>query len=98
MMVLFSSDKGYIYLRMLLPFFILFYLESPLLTFLQVFDQEKKIFKISFINMIIKYLFLTTFILVGFGFKSLIYTEILSIIVVIALCLYYLRKFFYHLS
>ena len=98
MIVLFSSDKGYIYLRMLLPFFILFYLESPLLTFLQVFDQEKKIFKISFINMIIKYLSLTIFILVGFGFKSLIYTEILSIIVVITLCLYYLRKFFYHLS
>ena len=90
--ILFKTTNGYKYLTMLLPFFALFYLEGVLITILQVFDKQKKILKISFIGTILKYLLLIIFILAGLGFESIIYTEIINIILVVSLCFYYLKK------
>ena len=98
MLLLYNNTNGYGYLKMLLPFFILFYLENPLLTILQALDQEKKVFKISTTGIIIKYFFLILFIILGLGFNSLIYSEIINILFVISLCIYYLKNCFYHFS
>lgn len=92
LILLFNSSNGYAYLKMLLPFFTLFYLENPLITILQAFDKQKKILKISIINFIFRYTSLTVFVLLGFGFKSVIFSEITSIFTVVVLCLYYLNK------
>ena len=92
MYLLYKSTKGYKYLKILLPFFILFYLETPLMSILQGLDQEKKVFKITTLSLIIKYFILIIFIKLNFKFISLIISEIINIIFVILLCIYYLKK------
>lgn len=92
MYILYKNIHGYRYLKILLPFFILFYLEGPMLSILQSLDQEKNVFKITTIGIIIKYLFLSVFILLDFGFTSLVISEIINILFVILLCIYYLNK------
>ena len=94
MNLLYKTSSGYNYLKKLLPFFILFYLESPLLSVLQGLDKEKCVFKTTTFSLIIKYISLTIFILLGFGFNSLIYSEMINIIFVIFLSSYYLINYF----
>ena len=98
MYLLYKNTNGYNYLIYLLPFFILFYLESPLLSVLQSLDYEKKVFKITTTGIIVKYLFLVTFIFFNLGFKSIILSEIINIIFVITISIYCLKKAFYHFS
>lgn len=98
MFILYKSTNGYKYLKVLLPFFILFYLESPLLSVLQALDQEKNVFKITTFGILIKYISLIILILNNTGFISLIYSEIINILFVITLCIYYLRKYFSYSS
>ena len=98
MKILYKTTKGYKYLKILLPFFILFYLETPLITILQSLDQEKKVFKVTTYGMIIKYISLILLIILNFGFISLVYSEIINIIFIIILCIYYLRKYFLNFS
>jgi len=94
MLVLYKTTDGYTYLKLLVPFFIFFYLESPIISILQSLDQENKVFKISLSSIIIKYLSLSLFILLNFGFKSILYSEIICIFVVVFLGFYYLKKYF----
>lgn len=91
---LYGTVDGYNYLKILLPFFSLFYLESPIISILQSLDQEKKVFFISITSLVIKYLSLSILILINFGFKSILYAEIISIIIVVSLGLYFLKKYF----
>ena len=98
MLTLYKTTNGYKYLMTLLPFFILFYLESPLLSILQSLDQERNVFKITTYGIIIKYLSLVTLIMHNVGFNSLIISEIINIIFVILTSTYYLKKSFYHFS
>ena len=57
-------------------------------------DLEKYTFKITTIGIIIKYFSLAILIMLNQGFLSLIYSEIINIIFVVSLSIYYLRKFF----
>ena len=93
MYILYKTTNGYKYLKILLPFFILFYLEGPLLVILQSLNQEKNVFKITSYGIIIKYIILIFLILINFGFMSLIYSEIINILFVITISIYYLRKY-----
>ena len=94
MYLLYKTTSGYKYLKILLPAFILFYLESPLFSSLQSLDQEKKVLKITTLGLLIKYLSLIFLIMLNKGFMSLIISEIINIIFVISLCIYYLKKAF----
>ena len=94
MYILYKTTSGYNYLKMLLPFFIIFYIENPMLSILQSLDMEKKVFKITTCGIIIKYISLILLILFNKGFNSLIYSEIINIIFVISLSVYYLKKYF----
>ena len=98
MYLLYKSTNGYNYLKILTPFFILFYFESPLLVTLQSLDQEKKVFKITTYGILIKYISLITLIIFNVGFMSLIYSEIINILFVIFLCIYYLTNYFSYSS
>lgn len=98
MFVLYKTTNGYKYLKILLPFFIIFYLETPLLSILQSLDLEKTVFKITSLGIVIKYISLISLILLDVGFMSLIYSEIINIVFVILISIYYLRKYFSCLS
>ena len=98
MFVLYKTTNGYKYLKILLPFFIIFYLETPLLSILQSLDLEKTVFKITTQGIVIKYISLISLILLVVGFMSLIYSEIINIVFVILISIYYLRKYFSCLS
>lgn len=98
MIILYKTSNGYKYLKMLIPFFIIFYLESPLMSILQSLDQEKKVFKITTYGIIVKYISLIFLIFLNCGFLSLVYSEIINIIFVISLGIYYLRKYFSYSS
>lgn len=94
MFLLFNSTNGLLYLKILLPFFILFYLENPLSSILLALDQEKNIFKVTLYGLIIKYLSLILLILFNTGFISLIISEIINILFVIFLLIFYLYKYY----
>lgn len=94
MYTLYKTTNGYNYLKILLPFFILFYLESPLLVILQSLNQEKTVFKITTYGIITKYIVLIILILLNTGFMSLVYSEIINILFVITISIYYLKKYF----
>ncbi|MBR5662708.1 MAG: oligosaccharide flippase family protein [Bacilli bacterium] len=98
MYLLYKTNNGYKYLKVLLPFFILFYLENPLMVILQSLNQEKNVFKITTYGIIIKYIVLILLIMLNIGFMSLIYSEIINILFVITLNIYYLRKYFSYFS
>lgn len=94
MYILYNTTSGINYLKLLLPFFILFYLENPIISIMLSLDLEKYTFKITTIGIIIKYFSLAILIMLNQGFLSLIYSEIINIIFVVSLSIYYLRKFF----
>ena len=94
MYILYNTTSGINYLKLLLPFFILFYLENPIISIMLGLDLEKYTFKITTIGIIIKYFSLAILIMLNQGFLSLIYSEIINIIFVVSLSIYYLRKFF----
>ena len=98
MYILYNTTKGYKYLKTLLPFFAFFYLESPFIAILQGLDQEKKIFKVTTFGIIVKYISLVLLIYFNCGFVSLIISEIINILFVISLYIYYLNKSFHCLS
>lgn len=98
MLILYKSSNGYNYLKILLPFFALFYLESPLLSILQSLDLEKKVFKITTCGIIVKYASLIILIFLNQKFMSLIYSEIINIVFVVTLSFYYLKKYFSYSS
>lgn len=92
MVILFKTTSGFNYLILLAPFFIIYYLSSPIYTTLQSLDQEKKLFKTTLISNIFKYFSLSILILIGFKFYSLIYAEIISILINFILNIYYLNR------
>ena len=96
MYYLYGTTSGFKYLKVLLPFFTFFYLESPIISILQSLDQESKVFNISLISLVIKYFSLIILILLNFGFNSILYSEVLSIFSVVYLGFYYLKKYFYY--
>lgn len=98
MLILFKNNKGLLYLKILLPFFVLFYLENPLLSILQSLDQEKKVFKITSLGIIVKYISFTLLVLLNFKFLSIVISEIINIIFVVSLSIYDLKKTFVYLS
>jgi O-antigen/teichoic acid export membrane protein len=87
--LLFKTNEGIDYIRLLSPFMILFYVQYPLANSLQALGKSKTSLKISIISSIIKLLSITILSL----FKLGMYTLILSIMInlVITTYLYYIE-------
>ena len=98
MYTLYKTTSGIKYLKILLPFFILFYLENPLVSIMLSLDLEKQTLKITTMGILVKYSSLAILIMLNQGFLSLVYSEIINIIFVVSLSIYYLKKFFSYLS
>ena len=90
---LYNTIIGSKYIKMLAPFFILFYLEAIFSSFMQAINKTKTILLITIIASLIKIMFLIALILMNFGINSLIISEIINIIITVLL--YYLFTKYY---
>ncbi len=93
LMLLYKTTKGSNYLKILTPFFFLFYLESPLYSFLLAIDKVKTSTLISISGVIVKLVSLTILILLNKGIYSLIYAEIICIIYVVIFITLVIKKY-----
>ena len=89
----YNTTSGANYIKILAPFFVLFYLEAPLMSSLQAIGKSMLTMKITTIGVIIKLLCLAILSLCHIGIYSLIYAEIINIIVVVYLNFYYIKKY-----
>ncbi len=83
--VLYATDKGSEYLKLLSIFFPLFYLEGPLVSTLQGLNMSAYTMKVTLIGCIIKLISMAVLCLFSIGIYSLIISEIIDIIIVISL-------------
>ena len=81
--ILYKTSKGADYIKVLSPFFILFYLEGPLISTLQGLGDAKYTMKITFLGVIIKSLVLVVFSFCKIGIYGLIISEIVNILFVV---------------
>ncbi len=88
----YNTTKGIKYLKALIPFFTIFYLEGPLISSLQAIDKAGTTFKITLIGTIIKSLSLIVFSYLKIGLYSLIISEIINIFIVVGFNYAFLKK------
>ena len=94
--ILYNTQEGLNYIKILSPFFILFYLESPLYSILTGINKIKQSTIISTTGIIIKLLIMIILGLLNFKIYSLIIAEIINIIYVIILSIYTIKKELYN--
>lgn len=78
----YNTTEGVNYLRVLAPFFLIFYLEGPLTSSLQAMNKAKDAFKITFKGMIFKSLILFVSCFFKIGMYPLVLANIFNIIFV----------------
>lgn len=89
---LYKTTNGSDYIKILAPFFVLFYLEGVLTSSLQALGQAKTTMKISLWGVIVKLIILAVFSLCHIGLYSLVLSEIINILFVVFFNFYYLKK------
>ena len=89
----YNTTSGANYIKILAPFFVLFYLEAPLMSTLQAIGKSVLTMKITTIGVIIKLVVLSILSLCHIGIYGLVYAEIINIIVVVYLNFYYVKKY-----
>ncbi len=90
--LIYNTHNGSNYIKLLAPFFVLFYLEAPLISTLQALGKSFLTMKITTIGVVIKILSLTILSLCHIGIYSLVISEIINIIVVVIINAYYIKK------
>ncbi len=90
--ILYHTNSGIDYIKVLAPFFVLFYLESPLISTLQGLGLAKFTMKITLIGVILKNIVLAFFSFFRIGIYGLILSEIVNIIFVVSTNLYKIKK------
>lgn len=92
---IYNTTLGVDYIKILAPFFVLFYLEAPLMSILQAIGKAKETMKITIIGEIIKLSSLSIFCFLKLGVYSLVYAEIINIIIVVCLNIKKIRKYIF---
>lgn len=92
---LYNTTKGSNYIRILAPFFALFYLEGPMQSVLQAIGKARTCMFITLVAIIVKLSSMTILTFAHIGMYSLVIAEILDIIVVVYLCYKHIRKSLY---
>ncbi len=83
--LIYNTTAGVEYIKFLCPFFLLFYLEGPLISMLQALNKAGKSMKITLYGVIIKLLVIAIFSLFKIGIYGLVISEIVNIIFVVFL-------------
>lgn len=81
--ILYNTQKGAEYIKILAPVFCLFYLEGIMYSILQALNKAKEAFKISLKGVIVKLFFLSLFSFLSFGLYALVIAQIINIIYII---------------
>ncbi len=81
--VIYNTDKGIDYIKLLSIFFPLFYVEGPLVSALQGLNLSKYTMNVTLVTCIIKLILIFVLSLFSIGIYSLIIAEIIDIILVI---------------
>ena len=89
---LYHTSNGSEYIKILAPFFVLFYLEGPLNSALQAMNKAGCTLKISSLGVIIKLFSMSFFAILKKGVLSLVYAEIINIFFVVFLSFYTVCK------
>ena len=90
--VIYNVNFGVNYIYLIGPFFLVLYMQPTLSAAMQAMNKTSKLFWVSLISIIIKYVVLIFFGLAGNGMNSLIYSLITGIIVTTALVLFIVLK------
>lgn len=90
--LLYNTNKGSLYLKILSPIFILQYLESPINSALNAMGKVKITFKTTLYGVIIKLSLITILSLFKIGIYSLIISEIINILFVTIYNIYKIKK------
>lgn len=85
--IIYSVNLGINYIYLIGPFFLIIYMQPALAAAMQAMNKTDKLFKISVISIIIKYIVLTITGLLGFGINCLIFSMITGIIITTLLVL-----------
>ena len=90
--LVFNTSSGVEYIKVLTPFFVLFYIEGPLIATLQALGKARICMRITLIGIIIKLLLMSLLSLCHIGLYGLIVAEVVNIIVVVTWNYHYIRK------
>lgn len=80
---IYNTNSGIDYIKFLAPFFILFYIEAPLISMLQGLNEAKYSMKVTFFGIILKLFCMSIISLFKVGIYGLIISEIINIIFVL---------------
>lgn len=94
--VLYNTTNGSNYIQLLAPFFVLFYLEGPLMSVLQAINKAKACMYITLIAIFVKLLSMSLLSLCHIGMYSLVIAEILDIIIVVYLSSKLIKNILYN--
>lgn len=92
---LYNTTSGSNYIKVLAPFFVLFYLEGVLTSSLQALGYAKVTMNITLWGVILKLLVMASLSLCHIGIYSLVIAEIINILFVVFLNIKYLKKLTY---
>lgn len=92
---LYNTTSGSNYIKVLAPFFVLFYLEGVLTSSLQALGYAKVTMNITLWGVILKLLVIAILSLCHIGIYSLVIAEIINILFVVLLNIKYLKKLTY---
>lgn len=79
--LLYKTNEGIDYIKLLSPFIVLFYIQYPLSNSIQALGKSKTALKISFISSIIRIISIIVLSLLKFGMYSLILSLIINLII-----------------
>lgn len=91
--LLYNTNKGSNYIKILAPVFVLFYLENIFTVFFSAISKTKITFYISLISSSIKLLCIFLLSFLHIGIYSLVYSEIINILLIISLDLIFYKKY-----
>lgn len=89
---LYKTTNGSDYIKVLAPFFVLFYIEGVLTSSLQAMDSAKTCMNITLFGVILKLIVMSLLALLHTGIYSLVISEIINILFVVLLNFIYLKK------
>lgn len=90
--LIYNTDEGLIYLKITTPFFLLQYIQSPLVSIMQGIDKSKEAFYSTFVGILIKNISMIILLLLNFKLYSLIISTILNIVYVTIFNLIKIKK------
>ncbi|MDD2207931.1 MAG: oligosaccharide flippase family protein [Bacilli bacterium] len=90
--LIFNTTKGVTYIKVLAPFFILYYLEAPMASILQALGYAKHQVATTTIGIIVKLTMIILLSLLKIGIYSLIFAEVFFILIVVILNYLQIKK------